>query len=211
MTQPCRYRINSPIVFDTNMNSRASAQAKIEQALNSGRRVAVQYTYRDPVESMTGGALPRAMRMGRTVPIREHIRTHVGARSTMAELQRHYANNPRVEFSGVDNSRGKGNAVDASIDSLPQVEENGLSERLQNAVEQEYGAGRISAGVRNGTLDARSDERASAVAGRNSGGPPSAGNPGGPQQEAIQPQGMAKANSKELTDNLNYKTRHGIH
>jgi hypothetical protein len=115
------------------------------------------YTYREPVEALTAGALPRAMRMGRTVPLDDHINTHVGSRSAMDVLQATYKNDPRVTFTGVDNSLGKGNAVEKSIDLLPQVEENGLRERLQNALEAEHRAGRISDAVRSGTERTRRD------------------------------------------------------
>jgi len=44
---------------------------------------------------------------------------------------------------------------------MPAVEENGLKERLQNALDEEYRAGRISDRVFNRTADKRSDEHAS--------------------------------------------------
>jgi hypothetical protein len=146
------------IVYDANMNTVPSAEKKIQQALDSGRDVAIQYTYRDPVEALTGGALPRAMRMGRTVPLEAHLDTHVGSRKTIETLQTKYAEDPRVRFSFIDNSLGKGNARAAkSLDSLPQIEENGLREKLQNALDEEHSAGRISEAVRNGTAGTRRD------------------------------------------------------
>jgi hypothetical protein len=152
------------IIYDTNMNNVASSEKKIEQALASGRDVAIQYTYREPVEALTGGALPRAMRMGRTVPLDDHVATHVGSRSAMDALQAKYAGDPRVTFVGFDNSLGKGNVAQKAIDLLPKVDENGLRERLENALDAEHQAGRISDAVRNGTANIRRDAAADANA-----------------------------------------------
>ena len=61
------------------------------------RRLAV----RDPVESLTHGALPRAMGSGggRTVPLVEHIRTHVGAAYEAAVM--HVSHRPDFTPAGV--------------------------------------------------------------------------------------------------------------
>jgi hypothetical protein len=158
------------IIYDTNMNSLGSAEKKIQQALDSGRKVAIQYTYREPVEALTGGTLPRAMRMGRTVPLDTHLDTHIGSRQTVEELQAKYADDPRVSFTAIDNSLGKGNEkVAKTLDSLPVIEENGLRERLQNALDAEYKAGRISEAVRNGTADSRRNVQGDAHAGSSRG------------------------------------------
>jgi len=141
------------IVYDTNMNNVPSATAKINQALSAGRNVRIAYTYRDPVEAMTGGALPRAMRMGRTVPLAEHIKTHVGAYATVSSLQKIYADNPNVQFRLFDNSRGPGNAAQVlTVDDLPKMADNGLEGRLHEALNQARTSGRISEAVYQGTL-----------------------------------------------------------
>jgi len=44
------------IVYDTNMNKLESARKKIDQALESGRKVDLVYTYRDPVEALRLGS-----------------------------------------------------------------------------------------------------------------------------------------------------------
>ena len=157
------------IIYDTNMNNVESSEKKIQQALDSGRKVSILYTYREPVEALTGGALPRAMRMGRTVPLEDHVNTHVGSRAAMDVLQAKYADDPRVKFIGVDNSHGKNKQETKSIDYLPKVEKNGLKERLQNALDGEYKAGRISEAVRNGTDNSRRNVQTDAHAGSSRG------------------------------------------
>jgi hypothetical protein len=144
---------NAEIIYDTNMNSVPSAKGKIEQALSSGRQVTVAFTHRDPEEALTHGALPRAMRMGRTVPLTEHLRTHVGSRNTVEELQKTYAENPKVKFTFIDNSRGKAGAIAVdTVDDLPKINDNGLEERLHEALEKARNTGQISETVYNGTI-----------------------------------------------------------
>ncbi len=174
--------LGSPeIIYDTNMNGLESSEKKIEQALAAGREVDILYTYRDPVESLTGGALPRAMRMeaeagtGRTVPLSEHAKTHVGSYETIKALREKYANDPRVRFTYFDNSRGKGNGKFVQFADLPSLVDDSaygqeperseaagvhapvqrgssgtLEARLREALDAEHQAGRISDAVYRG-------------------------------------------------------------
>lgn len=136
------------IIYDTNMNTLASATKKIEQALAAGRSVTINYTYRDPVEALTGGALPRAMRMGRTVPLAEHVKTHVGSREVIAQLEEKYQGDDRITFVHVDNSNGRGKAKVAPLAEIPEVVYDSLQEKLNEALDKEHQAGRISDEVR---------------------------------------------------------------
>lgn len=142
----------SALVYDTNMNTLDSSVSKIEQALAAGKTVVIVYVHRDPVEALVKGALPLAMRMGRTVPLAEHAKTHEGAARTVIQLAQRYANHERVVFRVVDNTRGKGKAVESDL-SLPDgAEYTGLREKLRQALEAERAAGRISDAVYRGTV-----------------------------------------------------------
>lgn len=171
---------NPEIVYDTNMNGLASSRQKIEQALAAEREVTILYTFRDPVDALVNGALPRARRMaeqegsGRTVPLSEHARTHEGSYSTMKELWEQYADDPRVGFRFIDNSRGRGNATEVTFDQLVKLGENAgyerrsteqqnrsgegagvpqredVGARLRQALEAEHAAGRISEAIYRG-------------------------------------------------------------
>ena len=144
------------IVYDTNMNSYASAEKKVQQALDAGRDVSILYVYRDPIEALTGGALPRAERQraefgtGRTVPLSEHARTHLGVRDVIERLAEKYKDNPNVRIRAYDNSRGRGNGGFADLADIPRPEDNGLHERLKAALDQEHQAGRVSDATRAG-------------------------------------------------------------
>jgi len=149
---------NSEIIYDTNMNTFGSSDQKIKQALDSGRDVQIMYTYRDPVEALENGALKRASRMeaelgtGRTVPINEHLKTHIGARKTMEELQKKYGNDPRFNLMVIDNSRGPGKAkVISGLDKLPKLDENKVRRSLDDALENAYKSGKISRAIYEGT------------------------------------------------------------
>lgn len=150
------------MIYDTNMNKFSTADQKIKQALEAKRKVRIIYTYRDPAEALEHGALARAHRMekekgsGRTVPIGEHLKTHMGSRQVIEELQKKYAKNPRVNIQIVDNSLGKGKARASQLDKLPKLEENEVKRRLYETLERvrAHGIGgteRISDAIYRGT------------------------------------------------------------
>ena len=155
------------MIYDTNMNKFSSADKKIQQALDAKRKVRIVYTYRDPSDALEHGALSRAHRMekekgsGRTVPIGEHLKTHMGSRQVIEQLQKKYAKNPRVNIQIVDNSLGKGNAKASQLDKLPKLEENEVKRRLYETLERvrSHGIGgteRISDAIYRGTKGADS-------------------------------------------------------
>jgi hypothetical protein len=146
------------IVYDTNMNSYASARQKIDQALEAGRKVKILYTYRDPVEALRNGALPRAMRQegefgsGRTVPIEEHLKTHLGSYDTVQQIARDFHENPDVEVYAIDNSRGRGNARPVALSEVPNPHRETLREELHASLNEAHANGEISQSVREGFL-----------------------------------------------------------
>jgi len=150
---------HAQIVYDTNLNNPISAVQKIDQALAAGKDVRIRYVSRDPVESLVHGALPRAMRMGRTVPLVEHAKTHAGGAATIKTLAERYSNDSRVKIQVIDNSGGKGGARIGSIDQIKIPEYDALLGDLHAALEKERAAGRISEAVYRGTTDAALQQR----------------------------------------------------
>lgn len=136
------------IVFDTNMNTMGSASSKIDQALSAGKKVRINYTFRDPVEAFSQGAVPRAIRIGRTVPIESHIETHLGSLGAIQGLKDKYKGNKNVEIVVTDNSRGLGNAKKSSISFVKQQEKkyvaSDLREKLHSINKDLYERGEIS-------------------------------------------------------------------
>lgn len=149
---------NAEMIYDTNMNRFDSADKKVKQALDAGRKVHIIYTYRHPVEALEQGALSRASRMeaergtGRTVPLDEHFKTHVGALETMKRLQEKYGDDHRFTMTVIDNSRGKGNArLVSGLDKLPKLNHTEVRKGLNDALENAYRTGQISRAIYEGT------------------------------------------------------------
>ena len=149
---------NAELVYDTNMNKFESADQKVKQALDAGRKVSIIYTYRDPIEALREGALSRASRMeaelgtGRTVPLDEHFKTHLGALETMKQLQEKYGDDHRFSLMVIDNSRGRGNAkVVSGLDKLPKLNHTEVRKGLNDALEDAYRTGQISRAIYQGT------------------------------------------------------------
>lgn len=139
------------IVYDTNMNGYASSRLKIEQALQAGKDVTIVLVARDPEDALVNGALPRAENQrrkfgtGRTVPLAEHIKTHIGAVETVNRLAAEFAGHPNVRIRVVDNSLGKGKAQEKPLPWLADLRYNDIEQRVRAALESEYAAGRIAA------------------------------------------------------------------
>lgn len=138
---------HADIVYDTNLNRFDSAVEKIEQALAAGRDVDIRYVWRDPIEALVGkgrhGALERAAKRGRTVPLVEHVRTHVGANQTIRQLAEKYADDPRVSWRVFDNS-GDGPPRLMRLADLPPLTYDVVAHGAEAALEAERAAGRVS-------------------------------------------------------------------
>jgi hypothetical protein len=137
------------LVYDTNMNSLESAVKKIQQALDAGQNVRIIHVQRDPIDALVNGALPRALRQaeqfgtGRTVPLREHARTHEGAAKVVQQLAEKYKNDGRVDINILDNTLGKGNAQMSNMDFVRNFNYTDTERRLYDALKQQYDAGAI--------------------------------------------------------------------
>ena len=132
----------SEMIYDTNMANFNSAKNKIDDALDSGREVDIIYVYRDPVEALRNGSLSRAKNQttkygtGRTVPLKEHLKTHTGSRDVIEKIGKEYVNNPKVNISLIDNS--KINPEPTTFDKLPKISENKVSKELKKALDDMY-------------------------------------------------------------------------
>ena len=102
---------------------------------------------------MVQGALKRAASQaekfgtGRTVPLKEHLKTHVGAAKTVQALAEKYKDDPRVRIDIIDNTKGKGKASLASMDFIKGFDYNDTERKLSDALESEYKAGRVPEAV----------------------------------------------------------------
>jgi hypothetical protein len=99
------------IIYDTTLSNLRSSIERIDQALAAGRTVSITFVYRDPIDSFVGGVLPRAERMGRTLPLEAFLDTHMGAPEVLVKVAERYRSDDRVAIAVIDNSRGRGNAA----------------------------------------------------------------------------------------------------
>lgn len=134
------------IVYDTNMSEFTSAKKKVDQALEKGKDVVYTYVYRDPVDSLENGAIPRAEKMaiemgtGRTVPISEHEKTHIGSLDVFKKMIKEYHGNPKVRFFGIDNSLGKGKQQIIPLSKIDQykIKTEGLLNELKRVIQSKF-------------------------------------------------------------------------
>jgi hypothetical protein len=103
------------ILYDTTLSSLRSSMERISQALDAGKTVSIIYVYRDPIDSLVGGALPRAERNGRTLPLEAFLDTHMGSPEVLLKVAETYRGDKRVEIAVIDNSGGRGKAVAADL------------------------------------------------------------------------------------------------
>lgn len=157
----------SNIVFDSNMDNAPSATKKIDQAIAAGRSAVILYAYRDPIEAMVHGVLPRAMEKGRTVLASVHKKTHEQSQKAMGQLIEHYKDNPNVEFMGIDNSNGRGHSQVVPIEELLKKSAAVDIKELRNAVQTALADGEISETVARGVLgESATTDRADAEGAR---------------------------------------------
>ena len=146
------------VVYDTNFSGDSSLK-KVLQALEvpgDNWDVAVAGVWRDPIEALVNGALTRASRQerehgsGRTVPIKDHVDTHVGFNEIYRKAIEQFAGNDRVQFALIDNGRGRNNAAVIPSDQLPKLEYNSVHEQAEKELDRQFEAGNISAATYRG-------------------------------------------------------------
>jgi broad specificity phosphatase PhoE len=148
---------DADITYDSNMNGATSAVNKIDQALASGRKAVIAYTYRDPIDAFENGVIPRMKRIGRSVPIEEHINTHKGSLEAIPQLAEYYKDNPNVEFINIDNSKGRGKAEVVSFGDIEKKAYfgNDVKDKLYESADQKLAAGDITQSEHNGLTEGR--------------------------------------------------------
>ena len=144
------------IVYDTTLATFASAVERINQALVAGRMVSIVFVYRDPIDSLVDGVLPRAQMMGRVVTLEALVDTHLGSVNTILKLAGAYKDDPRVAIAVIDNRDGTANAKPADlafVDSMARKYARAdLKAKLARALEEAYEKGKT--GAKNGISEA---------------------------------------------------------
>jgi len=136
----------SEIVYDTIFAGYRSALERINQALEAGRMASLIIVYRDPIDSFVDGLLPRAKRIGRTLPLDVFVSSHVGALETFPRLADTFKDDRRLSFAVIDNSLGVANAKTADVEFIKATARKFSREALKlevtRALEQAYEKGK---------------------------------------------------------------------
>ena len=160
-----------PVIYDSNLSGLSSSSAKIQQALDSGYGVEILYFHREPVEAFAEGVVPRALRTGRVVNIKEVARRFQESPETFGKLMEEFGGDERVRFSAFETATGK---------AARKLEPSAVKELWYNSVESEKRfSDELAKREKEGAIDQRFSERfREGLAG--SDGEGGAGRPGGP-------------------------------
>ena len=146
------FEANFDAIYDTTLANQKKAVSAVQQAIDSGRTVTISYTARAPLDSIVHGIIPRAARQGRTVPLEIAAQAHRDAPAVVKALIERYADDDRVTFQFVDNTRGPGQARLVSPAELPAFDYNQLEGRAFDAAREAYEQGKISKTVLRGLV-----------------------------------------------------------
>jgi Zeta toxin len=133
---------SAEIVYDTTLASYSSAVRNTAQALANGRMVSIVFVYRDPIDALVEGVLPRAQSMGRSVPLEAILNTHIGSVQGILKLAEAYKNEPRLAIAIIDNRDGPGDTAQADLGFVRRMarkySRESLREALSSALEDAY-------------------------------------------------------------------------
>ena len=134
------------MIYDTTLSNLKSSMDRVAQALAAGRMVSIIFVYRDPIDSFVGGVLPRAERMGRTLPLEVFLDTHVGSAEVLEKIAQAYKGDDRISIAVIDNSRGRGKAAPADIKFVKaatgKYRREELKAKLSAALDEAYEKGK---------------------------------------------------------------------
>jgi len=159
-------------ILDGTLSSYDKAARNVQLALDNNQSVIIAYVYREPVEAMRNGVLTRAMKRGRTVTIDAVVKGHAGSSGVVRRLEETFGNNPNFLIKVIDNSHGPDGAVVSTLEAVPVVEHEGLKEKLRNATDEEFKAGRISEVVHKSTTSPYDTRQTNGVEGQAAGNEP---------------------------------------
>lgn len=134
------------IVYDTTLSTFSTALARITDARAAGRMVSIVYVYRDPINALVEGVLPRARITGRTVPLNIILASHWGSAQAILKLADAYKNEPWLAIAIIDNRDGTGSAAQADLEFVRRMagrySRESLREALSSALEDAYEKGK---------------------------------------------------------------------
>lgn len=133
--------------LDSALNNFDASRENIDKALQSGRNVLINFTYRDAMDAFTEGVIPRMWKTDRAVTADMHAAKHVDAPQTFLALMRHYAGNPRVQFGVTENRERPKTSVardDQWLENTRYTDANALRAQLLSTVDDLERTGQLT-------------------------------------------------------------------
>lgn len=138
------------VIIDGNMASYKGAISKIDQYLTMGKKLDIDYVYREPVDAWERGVISRMLNnkaeMGRIVPLSTFIENTTGSLKTVKELIANGVDEVKgVNIKLIDNSMGKDKAAFMTKEKFKTIEyPNNLREILEKRTKELFDEGKIS-------------------------------------------------------------------
>ena len=139
----------SAAILDGNLSSYKSAIARVEEAINAGKRPKFVYVYREPVDAFENGVVARMHRNvgegGRIVPVKVTAGNHKDSLEVIKRLYQEAPEKYKKDFKFIDNSLGKGKSKLMTYDQLLKKSMPAdLEKQLANKTKELYDQGKIT-------------------------------------------------------------------
>ena len=128
---------NPDVMLDGTFAKFDKSVRRVDKALASGRDVEIVYVYTEPREAISRAA-SRFERSRRWVPGEVLASDHIGSFQTIQEIADHYADNPRVNITYMDNSVRGQQPTALTLDELRQIPYNETVDGLAAFAKEQY-------------------------------------------------------------------------
>ncbi len=138
------------VIIDGNMASYKGAISKIDQYLTMGKKLDIDYVYREPVDAWERGVISRMLNnkaeMGRIVPLSTFIENTTGSLKTVKELIANGVDEVKgINIKLIDNSMGKDKAAFMTKEKFQTIKyPDNLREILEKRTKELFDEGKIS-------------------------------------------------------------------
>lgn len=140
------------VIFDAVMSTPESGLDKVDSAIKAGKWVSQVYVYQNPREAFKDSLL-RAAENDRAVPAAFQKSAHEGSPKAVRAILDKYADDPRVQIIGIDNSLGDGKAAVADINELLKKPSKITMGEMRSIAKELLNEGRITPEIYERTLE----------------------------------------------------------
>ncbi len=143
---------NPQVIVDTNFANFNRAVKDVDEALEAGKQVHIEYVYRDPIQAFLNGVVPRMKRPDiesggrRGVPYEISTSIHEKSLKTIQLLAEHYKDNPNVQIKFSDNRYEKGKPHDLLLSDVKKItlDKEFINKTIKDELDRQYKAGELT-------------------------------------------------------------------